>query len=137
LAEIRRLLYGHPMVDTQSARTRFIRFGASSLDLEIFAYTLTGDHGRFLEVQEDLLLRIMDVIEAGGTTIAFSASTTYLARDAGLDREKAQAAAATVKRWREEGDLPFPNFRPERIAEIQGQLEYPSSDSAVRTERLP
>ncbi len=77
------------MVDSQSASIRFVRFGASSLELEIFAHVLTSNPDRFLEVQEDLLLRIMDVIEAGGTRIAFPSSTTYLARDPGLDREKA------------------------------------------------
>jgi MscS family membrane protein len=137
LAEIRQLLYEHPMVETQSARARFVRFGASSLELEIFAYVLTYDFTRFLEIQEDLLLRIMDVIETGGTGMAFSSSTTYLARDVGLDRQKAQAATATVKRWRDAGDLPFPNFRPERIAELHGRLEYPSSDSAVKADRSP
>ncbi len=137
LAEIRRLLYGHPMVDTQSASIRFVRFGASSLDLEIFAHVLTSNPDRFLEVQEDLLLRIMDVIEAGGARIALPSSTTYLARDSGIDREKAQTAAATVKGWRDKGDLPFPNYRPERIAEMRGRLEYPPLDSAVRTERAP
>jgi len=137
LAELRRLLYGHPMVDNQSARIRFVRFGASSLDLEIFAYVLTADSVGFLEVQEDLLLRIMDVIETGGTSIALPSCTTYFARDPGLDREKARVATATVKGWRDEGDLPFPNFRPERIAAIQGRLEYPSPDSAVRAQRSP
>jgi MscS family membrane protein len=105
LAEIRRLLHEHPMVDSQSARIRFVRLGASSLDLEILAYVLTDDYARFLEVQEDLLLRIMDVVEAGGTGMAFPSSTTYVARDRGLDREKSQAAAAAVKRWRAEEDL--------------------------------
>ena len=139
LAEIRRLLYEHPMVETQSARARFVRFGSSSLDLEIFAYVLTNDFTRFLEIQEDLLLRIMDVVEAGGTGMAFSSSTTYLARDVGLDREKAQAATATVKRWRDAGDLPFPNFRPERIADSEGRLEYrhliPRSRQTARRDR--
>ncbi len=125
------------MVDSQSASIRFVRFGASSLELEISAHVLTSNPDRFLEVQEDLLLRIMDVIEAGGTRIAFPSSTTYLARDPGLDREKGQTATATVKGWRDKGDLPFPNYRPERIAEMRGRLEYPPLDSAVRTERAP
>ena len=132
LAEIRRLLYGHPMVDSQTASIRFVRFGTSSLELEILAHVLTSNPDRFLEVQEDLLFRIMDVIEAGGARIALPSSTTYLARDPGIDREKAQTAAATVKGWRDEGDLPFPNYRPERIAEMRGRLEYPPPDSAVR-----
>ncbi len=134
LAEIRRLLYAHPMVESQSARIRFVRFGGSSLDLEIFAYVLTSDFNRFLEVQEDLLLRIMDIVEASGTGIAFPSQTAYFARDRGLDETKRQEAIATVRRWREAQELPFPNFPPERIAEVENTLEYPPPDSALRRE---
>jgi MscS family membrane protein len=135
LAEVRRMLYEHPMVETLTARIRFVRFGGSSLDLEVFAYVLTSDYGRFLEIQEDLLLRIMDIIEASGTGVAFPSSTTYLARDTGLDKAKTQGAVATVERWREESELPFPNFHPAQIAELKDRLEYPPLDSAVREHR--
>jgi MscS family membrane protein len=131
LAQIRRLLYEHPMVENESARIRFVRFGGSSLDLEIFAYVLTGDFARYLEVQEDLLLRIMDIVAASGTTFAFPSSTTYIARDTGLDGEKTQEAIARVGRWREERELPFPNFHPSRIAEFENRIEYPAAESAV------
>ncbi|WP_298832360.1 mechanosensitive ion channel family protein [uncultured Piscinibacter sp.] len=132
LAEIRRMLYEHPMVDHASARVRFVRFGVSSLDLEIFAYVLSGEFPRFLAVQEDLLLRIMDIVEGSGTSLAFPSSTTYLARDAGLDKAKTQDAVATVARWRQERELPFPDFHPSRITEFENRLEYPAPDSAVR-----
>ena len=56
LAEIRRLLDAHPKVESTSARTRFIRFSGSSLDLEIFAYVLETDQAAFLAIQEELLL---------------------------------------------------------------------------------
>ena len=70
LAAIRRLLDAHPRVDSTSARTRFIRFGGSSLDLEIFAYVLERDHAVFLEIQENLLLGIMDIIDISGASVA-------------------------------------------------------------------
>jgi MscS family membrane protein len=131
LAEIRRMLYGHPMVETDSCRIRFVRFGASSLDLEIFAYVLTSDNLVFLAVQEDLLLRIMDILEASGTGLAFPTSTVRLARESGLDDARTREAIATVKRWRGAGDLPFPDHRPERITELRNTVEYPSADSAL------
>jgi MscS family membrane protein len=131
LAEIRRMLYGHPMVETHSCRVRLVRLGTTALDLEIFAYVLTSDNTTFLEVQEDLLLRIMDIVEASGTGMASGPPAMYLGRSSGLDQEKADAAIATVKRWRDSGELPFPNDRPERIAEIQNRLAYPPTDSAL------
>jgi len=131
LAEIRRMLYEHPMVETESARVRFVRFGDSSLDLEVFAYVLVGELPRFLEVQEDLLLRIMDIVEAGGTGFAFPSTTTYFARDTGLDKDKTQQATATVQQWRDARELPFPNFRPAKIAAFDGKIEYPPPGSDV------
>jgi MscS family membrane protein len=131
LAEIRRMLYEHPMVESESARVRFVRFGNSSLDLEIFAYVLVDELPRFLEVQEDLLLRIMDIVETGGTGFAFPSSTTYFARDTGLDENRTNEANAVVKRWRESQELPFPNFHPAKIAAFDGKLEYPPPGSEV------
>jgi MscS family membrane protein len=135
LAEIRRLLYAHPKVESESARTRFVRFGGSSLDLEIFAYVLATDYAVFLAIQEDLLLRIMDIIDASGTSIAFPSQTTYFARDQRLDASKTEKALATVQAWREGNELPFPDFSTERISELSGKIEYPCPESVLRTER--
>ena len=132
LAEIRKMLYGHPKVESSSARVRFIGFGDSSLKLEIFAYVLETDYAAFLAIQEDLLLRIMDIVEASGSGFAFPSQTTYLAQDVGKDAGKTQEALLKVRQWREKGELPFPDFSPETIAKINNQLEYPPPDSAQR-----
>jgi len=71
LEEIRGLLDRHPRVESTSARARFIRFSTGSLDLEIFAYVLESEVPAFLAIQEDLLLGIMDILEATGTSVAF------------------------------------------------------------------
>jgi MscS family membrane protein len=131
LAEIRQLLYTHPKVDTFSARIRFVGFGTSSLNLEIFAYVLATDYAVFLEIQEDLLLRIMDILERSGTGLALPSRTTYVTRDPGLDAEKAQAAVAQVRQWRAQKELPFPDFPPQRITEMAHTLEYPPPESAL------
>ncbi len=41
---------------------RFVGYGAYSLDLDIFAYIKVNDYGEYLEVAEDLNLRIMDIV---------------------------------------------------------------------------
>jgi MscS family membrane protein len=132
LAEIRQLLYAHPRVESHSARIRFVKLGASSLDLEIFAYIQATDYAVFLEIQEDLLLRIMDIVEKSGTSFAFPSHTAYVTQDRGLDAEKTQAAIAQVRQWRAEKDLPFPDFPPERIAQLTDTIPYPSPDSSLR-----
>ena len=135
LAEIREVLYRHPKVESSSARVRLIGFGDSSLDLEVFAYVLETDYADFLTIQEDLLLRIMDIVRGSGSGFAFPAQTTYLATDPGLDAAKSGAAMETVRRWREQGEMPFPDFPPERISEMGGTIEYPPPDSALRDKR--
>jgi MscS family membrane protein len=81
LDALRKLLAADPRVEPLTSRVRLFRISPSSLDLEIAAYVLTTDGLRFLETQEDLLLRIMDAIEANGTTTAFPSQTLYLGRD--------------------------------------------------------
>jgi MscS family membrane protein len=135
LAEIRKMLYEHSKVESPSARIRFIGFGKSSLDLEVFAYVLETQYEAFLPIQEDLLLRILDIIEASGTGIAFPSQTTYIAGDSGLDAEKSQKAMEAVRQWREQGKLPFPDFSPETISQMDSKIEYPPPDSALRDKR--
>ncbi len=86
LDALRKLLTEEVMVEPATSRVRLIRLGASSLDLEIVAYIVTTDGGKFLEVQEGLLLRIMDTIEACGTATAFPSQTVYLGKDVGLPK---------------------------------------------------
>ena len=135
LAEIRRMLYEHPKVESPSARIRLIGFGSSSLDLEIFAYVLETRYEIFLEIQEDLLLRLMDIIEASGSGFALPSQMTHVTKDNGLDAAKSQEAMSTVRRWREKGELPFPDFPPETISEIDNKIKYPPPGSALRDKR--
>jgi MscS family membrane protein len=93
LVEIRKLLLAHPKVSADPARVRFVGFGASSLDVEIFAYVLTPDFSEFLALREEIYLTMMDVVDAAGSSFAFPSQTLYLGRDPGLDEERALLAA--------------------------------------------
>lgn len=67
---VRSLLQADARVKPDSVRVRFLRFGVSSLEVEVFAYVAAGDSNEFLEVQEALLLRTMVCIEAAGVQMA-------------------------------------------------------------------
>jgi hypothetical protein len=47
-----------------------VNFGAEAIELEVFAYMLTADFNKFLELREELLLRIASVVEAAGSGFA-------------------------------------------------------------------
>jgi MscS family membrane protein len=79
LEQIRALLERHPKVEPESARVRFIRFNTGSLDLEIFAYVLEREQPVFLAIQEDLLLGVMDILEASGTLLAVPMAAPQMA----------------------------------------------------------
>ncbi len=86
------VLRSHPKVDPDPAWVRFIGFGVYSLNVEVFAYVHAADYSEFLEISEDLLLRILEAVAESGTGFAFPSQTLYLATDSVLDREKSQQA---------------------------------------------
>ena len=123
------MLLGHPRIHPDPARVRFIGFGASSQNIEMFAYAMTRDRGEFLAIQEDVFLRVMDIVRQSGSGFAFPSQTLYFARDGGLDADRTQAAEAHVRQWRQEGCLPFPDFSPEQVQRMRGALVYPPPGS--------
>jgi MscS family membrane protein len=131
LVEIRKVLYAHPRVHRDPARVRFETFSAYSLDLCIFAYVQATDYSEFLEVAEDLNLRIMDIVAQAGSSFAFPSQTAYLETGTGLDRERARAAEAAVHGWRERRELCLPAFPQERIDAMAATLDYPPRGSVM------
>ena len=75
---LRNLLKVSRHVEPASIRVRFLRFGPSSLDLEVFAYVLASDWGQFLETQEELQIQMMECIESTGVQIALPGQTMQL-----------------------------------------------------------
>ncbi len=135
LAQIRRLLYAHPKVETDGARVRLVGFDDSTLSAEIFCYVLTRDFAEFLAIREDLLLRIMEIVNSSGSGFAFPSQTLYLGRDSGLDKEKTESAHREVQQWRESGNLPFPDFAADDVSQFSNSLPYPQPESAVRRQK--
>ncbi|MBI5132247.1 MAG: mechanosensitive ion channel family protein [Rhodopseudomonas palustris] len=82
IASLREMLLDHAKVDNDPARVRLLGFGPNSLKVEIFAYVHAVNGDDFLEVQEDLTLRVMELVEAAGTGFAVaSQQTVVLMRD--------------------------------------------------------
>jgi MscS family membrane protein len=135
LAEIRRLLYSHPKVETKTVRVRLTDIAGSSLNMEVLSYILTRDFNEFAAVREDLLLRIMDVLEDSGGGLALPSQTLYLSRDSGVEKERADNAVKKIAKLRDGKQLPFPDFHEEDISAFKGSIEYPQPESAVRQQQ--
>jgi MscS family membrane protein len=137
LAKLRELLLGHPMVSPDPARVRFTGYGDYSKDVEIFAYVLCQDQNTFLAIQEDILLRMEDIIIGAGSGFAFPSQTAYLARDSGLDDERISESVAEVEQWRTDGKLPFPEFEDEQRKQIEPPVISRGTVGRVLAERFP
>jgi MscS family membrane protein len=136
LAEVRKLLYSHPRIEAETARIRFVGFGESSLDMELFCYVKTTDGVEFNAIREDVLLRIMEIVDGSGTSFSSPSRNVYVARDPGLDAAKSEAAERVVREWREEKDLPFPDYKPAEISKMRGTVPYPPADSALAEDEV-
>jgi len=132
LTELRKLLVAHPRVSQAPAapRVRLVGFSASALDVEVQAYAETTVWDEFLAVREDVLLRVLDLLAAAGTGLAYPTQTLHLARDAGLDAARRAEAIRRVAAWRESGSLPFPDLPETLAASLAGTLDYPPAGSA-------
>ena len=94
LERIRSLLEESRQIEPDSVRVTFLRFGPSSLDVEVSAYIFARDWNQFLEIQEGLLLRIMESIESTGVQIALPSQTILV--DASASNDAAGPASIRV-----------------------------------------
>ncbi|MET3601789.1 mechanosensitive ion channel family protein [Martelella mangrovi] len=136
LTEIRRMLIAHPKVLPDPARVRLLGVTENRVEYEIFAYIQTTDYSDFLAIQEDVVFRMMALVEESGTDFAYPAQTLYFARDRGIDPERGGKAEDEVAKWRTGGTLPFPNLTAEEVAKLQDTLNYPPEGAPPESEQF-
>jgi MscS family membrane protein len=117
LAEIFRIVSGHPKIETDTTRVRLTEITSSSLNVELVCYVLTRDFNEFAEVREDLLLHVMKFVEESGTSLASASQTLYLSGDPALKKEKIDAVVKKVA---------------EHASASQDSTDRPQSESASR-----
>ncbi|RYD21562.1 MAG: mechanosensitive ion channel family protein [Verrucomicrobiaceae bacterium] len=76
-----RELLGHHQDIAPAPRVRFVAFTQTSLDIEIFSYVATGDYNRFLEVREEIYLKLMDIVNEKGAGFASPSPTVVVNQD--------------------------------------------------------
>ena len=79
-ADVKKMLQTHPDIDTSQALiVNFNKFAPSSLDFFIYTLTKTTDWFRFHEIKEDVMLKVIEIIQSHGAECAFPTSTIHLA----------------------------------------------------------
>ena len=135
LAETRKLLYSHPKIESSTVRVRLTDIAGSAISVEVFCYVLTRDYNEYAAIREDLLLRMLDVVEDSGGVLALPAQTLYLSRDSGVAQEKAESAVKKIAELREGKKLPFPDYHQDEISSFKGSIAYPPDESALNNDK--
>ncbi len=77
---VKAMLEEHPEIDTtQTLIVNFNAFAPSSLDFFIYTFTRTTNWVFYHEVKQDVLLKVIQIIEQHGAEVAFPTSTIHLA----------------------------------------------------------
>ena len=74
---IRELLASHEKIVQKDPRVRFQNIGKDALELVIFAYTDTQIFSEYLEIAEDLNIKVLNIIAEAGTALAQSVYLRY------------------------------------------------------------
>jgi len=75
---IDRMLREHEEIDQELIMVRFNEFNDSSLDLFLYFFTKTTSWVEYLQVKEDINLKIMDILEQENVSVAFPSRTIYM-----------------------------------------------------------
>ena len=77
--KVKNMLLNHKEIDTTKTMiVNFNAFAPSSLDFFVYTYTKTTNWVRFHEIKQDVMLKIMEIVENEGAEIAFPTSTVHL-----------------------------------------------------------
>ncbi|UTA49391.1 mechanosensitive ion channel family protein [Simiduia sp. 21SJ11W-1] len=78
--DVKAMLQAHPAIDTdQTLIVNFNAFASSSLDFFVYAFTKTTNWVEFHEIKQDVLLKILAIVEGHGAECAFPTSTLHVA----------------------------------------------------------
>jgi len=79
VTDVTEMLSSHPEIQTdQTLMVNFTACSASSLDFFIYCFTRTVVWGEFHRIKQDVLLKILDIVEKHGAEVAFPTSTIHL-----------------------------------------------------------
>lgn len=129
LVELRKLMYAHPMSYSEWVRVRFTDIDEYSIALRVETYLRTVDFVVYLELAEDLNLRLIDIVKDSGTWFAVPSQTIKIEQREEIDGQRRAEVEAIVAQWRKEDQLPFPELSTEEMEMLEDSLDYPPKGS--------
>ena len=78
-SDIKTMLLEHEgIAQDESLMVNFNNFGDSSLNIFIYTFAHTANWARYLEIREDIHLKIMKIVEENGSSFAFPSQSVYV-----------------------------------------------------------
>lgn len=84
---IREHLAQNEAIDQEFWAVNFIEFGASSLDIMLYCFTVTTDWKPFMDHRQALFLTIMRIVNEEGSSFAFPSQSLYMETPIRVERE--------------------------------------------------
>jgi len=79
LTDIRTMLRNHKNIaQKETMLVNFTTFGDSSLNILIYTFSNTANWAKYMEIKEDVNLKIMKIIEENGSEFAFPSQSLYV-----------------------------------------------------------
>jgi len=79
--DIRAMLQNHPAIHPETILVFFDSYGDSRLNIFLYFFTRTTVWEEYLRVKEDVNLKIMDILEKEGVSVAFPSTSIYFEND--------------------------------------------------------
>jgi len=92
ITDIRSMLKANSRIDQkQTMLVYFNEFAGSSLNIMIYCFTKTTIWADWLDAQQEVYLKIVDIVHAHGADFAFSSETLYIQQDKPAAQKQADA----------------------------------------------
>ncbi len=79
VADVKAMLEAHEAIDqNQMIMVNFNECSASSLDFFLYCFTKTTDWATFHEIKQDIMLKVLDIVDTRGAECAFPTSTLHV-----------------------------------------------------------
>ena len=77
--QVKEMLRKHDEIDvSRTLIVNFVTFGPSSLDFFVYTFTKTTDWVRYHEIKQDVMLKILNIVESNGAEVAFPTRTVHV-----------------------------------------------------------
>ncbi|MEX2524922.1 MAG: mechanosensitive ion channel family protein [Gammaproteobacteria bacterium] len=89
VADVKEMVKNHPDIDTnQKIIINFNEFAASSLNFFVYIFTKTTDWVEYHRIKQDVMLKIIDIIEKHGAECAFPTTTVHIPDGIAMNESK-------------------------------------------------